>query len=113
MKKPLQPTVRINIGRLALGPDTTTDQVLDFADFIADLMPDAAIKVILNGQRHQVAAESDAQALATTLRIERCAALWGTGERRLSQDNARAKAAGDCRALYHDTIPCPPPRGCA
>ena len=113
MKKLLQPTVRINIGRLALGPDTTTDQVLDFANFIADLMPDAAIKVVLNGRKHQVAAESDVQAAALAVKLDRCTALWAVGERRMAESNARARAAGDSRALYRDTVPCPPPEGCS
>ena len=105
-----QPTIRINIGRLALMPDATTDQALDFADYIADLLPNAVIKVTLNGRRHEVEAGAETAALAA--KIGHCTAEWAAGERRLGRDNVLARAAGDNRALYRDTIPCPPPEGC-
>jgi hypothetical protein len=105
--------LRINIGQLALMPDATTDQVLDFASFVADMLPDAAVKVVLNGRKHQVSADSDPEALAVLVQLSQWVEDWNAGVRRMARTAALAARSGDCRALYHDTTPCPPPEECS
>lgn len=91
--------LRINIGRLALMPDATADDALDFADFVADMLPRADIVVVLNGREHEITSDDPAEQGRARQLVSTYSALWTAGAQRMADERP--------------TIPSPPPDGCS